>query len=575
MTATSNSNTAINPLELPLASANLENPLYYLQNMETVVAWVANHHFDLLLEQERACLQGFFELPRPARALLTRMVMRSGDVFRADKLKYPELGGPETEALDDLVAGDWLDADPLLSLDDLFRLFTLAELRPVFVPVLVAEGFAKNLPKAGMREVLQEVFIDARTTNDWLGNHAKPVVRVNQMALFDRIRLMFFGNLRQSWSDFVLVELGHHRYETVEFTPEARAFFRRSEVDLYLAMHHCRESLDARVSAKEVWSQVPDASGNPWLSSRRDRLLLELGRQAERQGERELALDALAASGHRGAKLKRLRLLERMKRFEEAWVLATRWQSIELSDAEAQGLARILTRLAVKVGEPVPPKPQNPEIREFTLTLPQTGGFVERVVETHLSTPEAPVFYVENTLINGLFGLLCWHTIFKAIPGAFFHPFHTGPADLVREDFVSRRQADFDRCFAALKEGDYRQKILDTYAAKQNITNPFVTWPALSEKLLTRALDCIPSSDLQILFERLLTNIREHRSGFPDLIRFYPDNPNSKPRYEMIEVKGPGDRLQDHQIRWLHFFARRGIAASVCYVRWQDSGITL
>ncbi len=575
MTATSNSNTAINPLELPLASANLENPLYYLQNMETVVAWVANHHFDLLLEQERACLQGFFELPRPARALLTRMVMRNGDVFRADKLKYPELGGPETEALDDLVAGDWLDADPRLSLDELFRLFTLAELRPVFVPVVVEAGFAKNLPKAGLRLVLQDIFMDARTPDNWLSNHAKPVVRVNQMALFDRIRLMFFGNLRQSWSDFVLVELGHHRYETVEFSPEARAFSRRSEVDLYLAMHHCRESLDARVSAKEVWSQVPDASGNPWLSSRRDRLLLELGRQAERQGERELALDALAASGHREAKLKRLRLLERMKRFEEAWVLATRWQSIELSDAEAQGLARILTRLAVKVGEPVPPKPQNPEIREFTLTLPQTGGFVERVVETHLSTPEAPVFYVENTLINGLFGLLCWHTIFKAIPGAFFHPFHTGPADLVREDFVSRRQADFDRCFAALKEGDYRQKILDTYAAKQNITNPFVTWPALSEKLLTRALDCIPASDLQILFERLLTNIREHRSGFPDLIRFYPDNPNSKPRYEMIEVKGPGDRLQDHQIRWLHFFARRGIAASVCYVRWQDSGITL
>lgn len=436
VTATSNSNPAINPLELPLASANLENPLYYLQNMETVVAWVANHHSDLLLEQEKICLQCFFELSRPARALLTRMVMRSGDVFRVDKLKYPELGSPEAQALNELIAGDWLDNGPLLSLDDLFRLFTLAELRPVFVPVLVEAGFAKNLPKADMREALQDTFADARTPNGWLGDHAKPVVRVNQMALFDRVRLMFFGNLRQSWSDFVLVELGHHRYETVEFTPEARAFSRRREVDVYLAIHHCRESLDAGVSAKKVWSQVPDASDNPWLSSRRNRLLLELGRQAERQGERELALDALAASGHQEAKLKRLRLLERMKRFEEAWVLATRWQGIELSDAEAQGLARILKRLAAKVGEPVPSTPQTPEVHEFTLTLPQTGDSVERAVETYLSTLEAPVFYVENTLINGLFGLLCWNTIFKAIPGAFFHPFHTGPADLVREDFV-------------------------------------------------------------------------------------------------------------------------------------------
>jgi len=557
------------------SAAPLENPLYYLKNMETVVAWVATHHVDLLLEPERACLRDFFELPRPSRALLTRMVMRSGDLFRADKLNYPELGSPEAEAMDKLVSGGWLDTDPLLTLDELFRLFTLAELRPAFAPVLAQAGHVKNLPKARMREVLQDSCDGALTLTGWFGHGIAPVVRVRHMMLFDRIRLMFFGNLRQSWSDFVLVELGHHRYEPVEFTPEALAFSHRSEVDTYLAMQHCRENLDAGMPATEVWAEVPPASDNPWLASRRDRLLLELGRQAERQGEPELALQTLAASGHREARLKQLRLLERMKRFDEAWAIAAEWQNDELSDAEFQGLARILKRLAVKVGEPAPSAPQVPEIREFTLTLPQTAGSVEAVVRDHLSTPEASVFYVENTLINGLFGLLCWHTIFKAIPGAFFHPFHTGPADLVREDFVSRRQAGFDECFAALENGEYREKILATYAAKQGISNPFVTWQVLNEELLGRALDCIPATDLQVLFERLLLNIREHRSGFPDLVRFYPENPEDKPRYEMIEVKGPGDRLQDHQIRWLHFFARQGIAASVCYLRWQDSGATL
>nr|WP_144777303.1 VRR-NUC domain-containing protein [Marinobacter maritimus] len=561
-------------MHLRPATADLENPLYYLENMETVVAWVADHHADLLLESERACLRGFFELPRPSRALLTRMVMRRGDLFRADKLSYPELESPEADALEELIAHRWLDSDPLLALDELFRLFTLAELRPAFAPVLTQAGFAKNLPKARIHEALQGTFTDARTLADWFDQAMAPVVRVNQMALFDRVRLMFFGNLRQSWSDFVLVELGHHCYEQVEFTPEARAFSQRSEVDTYLAMHHCRENLDAGVPAAEVWADIPAATDNPWLTSRRDRLLLELGRQAERQGERELALQALDASGHREARLKQLRLLERMKRFEAAWDIAAQWGDAELSNAEAQGLARIVKRLAKKVGQSVPTTPENPEIREFTLILPQTGGSVEMVVRDHLSTPEAPVLYVENTLINGLFGLLCWHTIFKAIPGAFFHPFHTGPADLVRESFVSRRQAQFDQCFAALNDGSYRQKILATYAAKQGITNPFVTWPVLNEELLILALDCIPAADLGVLFERLLLNIREHRSGFPDLIRFYPEVEENKPRYEMIEVKGPGDRLQDHQIRWLHFFAHQGIAASVCYLRWQDSGVT-
>jgi hypothetical protein len=110
--------------------------------------------------------------------------------------------------------------------------------------------------------------------------------------------------------------------------------------------------------------------------------------------------------------------------------------------------------------------------------------------------------------------------------------------------------------------------MLETYSTKQGITNPFVTWPALNEELLTLALDCIPAQDLHIIFERLLLNIREHRSGFPDLVRFYPEKLPPEQRYEMIEVKGPGDRLQDHQVRWLHFFASKGIAASVCYLRW-------
>ncbi|MBK1851534.1 VRR-NUC domain-containing protein [Marinobacter sp. 1-4A] len=553
------------------ATANLENPLYYLQNMETVVAWVASHYSDLLMRPEQEFLDEFFELSRPARALLTRMVMRAGDSFRADKLNYPELGSPEADALEELITRRWLDADPLLTLDDIFRLFTLAELRTAFSPMLKQAGLAKSLPKARMKEALQETFTDTRRLADWFDDVFSPVVRVSHMALFDRIRLMFFGNLRQTWSDFVLVELGHHRYEQVEFTPESRAFSQRSEVDSYLAMHQCRESLDAGVPAAEVWADIPAATDNAWLTSRRDRLLLELGRQAERQGDRELALQALAASGHREARLKQLRLLERLKRFEEAWAIAARWGNGELSDAEAQGLARIVKRLAKKVGEPGPPAPVPPAIREFTLTLPHTGDSVEMVVRDHLSTPEASVHYVENTLINGLFGLLFWPAIFKAIPGAFFHPFHTGPADLVREDFASRRQASFDECFVALKNGSYRQKILDTYAAKQGINNPFVAWPALDEELLDLALDRIPAVDLQVMFERILLNIREHRSGFPDLIRFSGQIEEDQPGYEMIEVKGPGDRLQDHQVRWLHFFARKGIAASVCYLRWQDS----
>jgi VRR-NUC domain len=66
----------------------------------------------------------------------------------------------------------------------------------------------------------------------------------------------------------------------------------------------------------------------------------------------------------------------------------------------------------------------------------------------------------------------------------------------------------------------------------------------------------------------LLFDIHSNRSGFPDLIQFFPNSPNGK-NYRLIEVKGPGDRLQDNQQRWLEYFSAHDIPAEVWYVRWQ------
>ncbi|MNJ61125.1 VRR-NUC domain protein [compost metagenome] len=50
----------------------------------------------------------------------------------------------------------------------------------------------------------------------------------------------------------------------------------------------------------------------------------------------------------------------------------------------------------------------------------------------------------------------------------------------------------------------------------------------------------------------------------PDLIQFWPE----QQRYRMIEVKGPGDRLQDNQLRWIDFCTEHGLPIEVCHVRW-------
>lgn len=177
------------------------------------------------------------------------------------------------------------------------------------------------------------------------------------------------------------------------------------------------------------------------------------------------------------------------------------------------------------------------------------------------------MFYVENALINSLFGLLCWPAVFMALPGAFFHPFQSGPADLGAPDFTLRRAAAFDACLARLDDGSYRALILERFASKQGVQSPFVFWGALSEPLLRLALDCIPAAHLKLFFRRLLCDVRANRTGFPDLVRFWP----AERRYELVEVKGPGDKLQDNQIRWLQYCTEQGIPVRVCHVRWREA----
>lgn len=550
-------------------AAPLSDPLYYLVNFDTVVAWVGGHHGDLLEPRERARLAAYQALPQASRALLVRLVMRSGQLFRVAKLSYPELGEPVQQALVPLLAGAWLDSQPLIVLEDLFRLYTRGECLEGFAGEVAWAGLGRSVSKKDLLAHLAAGAPEPRPLQQWWPDSTGQVVALRDEALFQRLRLMFFGNLRQGWSEFVMAELGHQVFEPVPFTPRSRAFDARHQVDSYLAMQACRDDLEAGVPAAQVWSRLPPAPDNPWLESRRARLLFELGRLAERQDEPGLALEAYAASGHREARLRQLRLLERRGDLARAHALASEALDDPRNESERRGLERLLKRLARKLGAGAPRSGRPVVIPSQTLTLPRpAAGSVEGAVLAALDRPEAPVAYVENTLLNGLFGLLCWPALYAPLPGAFFHPFHSAPADLYREDFVARRQDLFRDCLAALRDGSYRDHILATAAAKRGVTSPFLHWPVLQPSLLELALDCVPAAHLKLCFERMLDDLRHHRSGLPDLVQFLPQEAS----YRMIEVKGPGDRLQDHQRQWLEFGLGHGMPMAVCYVRWQEEG---
>ncbi|MTV36924.1 VRR-NUC domain-containing protein [Duganella radicis] len=540
----------------------LENPFYYLENFHQVLAWISERYDDLLNADERHFLSVFPSLPQPSRALFVRMVMRKGTVFRASKLVYAEIGSTH-EAARPLAEQGLIEEDPCLCLDQLFELLQ----KPEIVKVFQLAPHVRHLRKAEQLEALREEYDAEHPFSGWYANSGDHVYRNLTQELCDRLRLIFFGNYHQDWTDFVLSDLGIYQYEKVEFSPAARGFRSRRDIDDFLAIHRCHERFADGEDVAAVMADLPPcAADNEWLRSRRNKLVFTIAQHVEKQADWAMAYALYADCDYPGARARAIRVLEKNDLPREAFeLLQTAMQAPE-SEAERQQLLRMAPRLARKLGHAKPPPVALAQAERIDLNLPppEQATYVEFVVRDHLHSDEAPVYYVENSLINSLFGLLCWDVVFAPIPGAFFHPYHRGPADLHSADFQRRRAQQFADVLAQLNSEQYRATIRANYAAKHGIQSPFMYWEAIDKELLDLALDCIPPLHLRRAFERILLDIKANRSGFPDLIQFWP----AERRYNMIEVKGPGDRLQDNQLRWIEYCAQHQMPISVCYLQW-------
>ncbi|TFW33383.1 VRR-NUC domain-containing protein [Massilia horti] len=541
----------------------LENEFYYLDNFQRVLDWIGQRYDDLLNDEERAFVAAFPSLPRPSRALFVRMVMRKGDLFRASKLNYAEIGCPAAAA-HHLLATGWIVADPVISLDELFELLSKPEIALVF---RLAQ---KSARKADQLQALRAQFADSRAFSSWYRDCPDSALRILVKPLCDRLRLIFFGNLRQDWTEFVLSDLGVYRYEQVEFSTASRGFRTRRDIDHYLQLHACRERFATDGSPEDVLRDLPPpARENEWLDSRRERLLFQIGQHYEKRRDWPNAHSVYTRCRYPGARARAIRVLEKNEQYAAAYELLELAQRAPESDAERQHLLRIGPRLARKLGHAKTPARRIPAMQRIDLRLPmpREEWWVEGVVRDHLAREDAPVFYVENALANAMFGLLCWRAIFCAIPGAFFHPFHRSPADLHSGDFHQRREREFAACLAELDDGRYRDTIRRNFLEKSGIQSPFLHWDYLDAGLIDLALDCIPAAHLKKWCERILQDVKANRSGFPDLIQFWP----MERRYNMIEVKGPGDRLQDSQLRWIEYCTEHQMPVAVCYLQWEGS----
>ncbi|WP_346350897.1 VRR-NUC domain-containing protein [Oceanimonas sp. AH20CE76] len=547
----------------PITPTPLDDPFYYLRNMQQIIRFCLTRYGDLWLASERDQLAGMLALSEPAQGLLVRLIMRKGHLFRLNKLVYAEIPNV-TSALHELAGACLVTLEPALALSEVCALARREECVQLARHRHPEQTFAASARKQDLEEVLLTgPAQNPQPLASWWPHAPFAVVALSCTALFTRLRLMFFGNLHQDWSEFVLTELGLQCFEPVALSEHSRPFQHRDEVNAMLALFELQERMQD-TCAQHVPLPAPVAC--EWIEYRRHKLLFQLGRQAEREGNTALALAHYEQSRHREARIRALRLRE--KQDDPAKVAALAQQALnEITQPEARiSLGRILQRSAKKAGMVVP-APVSPAVPVSHLSLPKPdSGGVEAAVAAHLANEQVCVFHVENRLFNGLFALLFWPALFAPVRGAFFHPFQAGPADLYRPGFADARRELIDEGFTQLAKGEYRALIMARHQQKQGISCSFIYWPALPARLVEQALNIIPAAHLEAVFRHLLLDLRHHRKGMPDLLELN----TATGQYRLIEVKGPGDRLQDHQRLWLGAMLEQGLPVSVCNVSWLE-----
>ncbi len=546
-------------------------PHYYRDNFARLLDTVESQYGDLLSADELHFLGAWRELDRPAQCLYVRLVSRVGPWFREARLDYAEIG-PCAPALDQLLAAGLLIEASELDSQALGQLCTRQELMRAFA---LAPGRKDDLLR--QIEARGDSELALCTTLAALdGARIVAPAGLEVVALFE---LLFFGNRRQGLTDFVLSDLGVARYYPYRLDRSQRLFSCREAVEEYLLF----------AGMADLWWQCVEAGGeavgqeqapalselarllaaapasHPSSARRRDRLCNRLARQLEREGEEDLALQLYQQSATHPARERAARVLERLGREAEALGLVETALAQPLCEEERDAMARIEYRLRRRLDLPRTRR-QRDNFSLLDLQLPTGDERVELAAAARLASQWQSVHYVENALMNTLFGLAFWEEIFAALPGAFANPFQAAPLDMYEKAFCERREAALEARLQALAGGDLPGELLHACRKYRDYQCRWTDWRRVDEALVAAATAVIPPAHLIAIWRRMLFDPGENRRGFPDLLAL-GDGPGD---YCMIEVKSPGDKLQESQKRWLRFFAGQGIPAAVAQVSWRD-----
>jgi len=529
-------------------------PHYYADNLARLLSAVSSQYSDLLLDRERDYLRRVFGLSVDAHRLYARLLTRRGPLVRIDSLGYREVSDLD-RALAELMRSSLVELNPATPADQILDVLTRDELAELF-PHARARGLRK-----GTQVVRISARYPDRRTREIVG--AKfPVCRVCDLDIVAIAQILFFGDSHTDLSTFVLEDLGMLRFETYPLDARHRQFGERSELDDFLEMRALRGTLHALESS---WDRAVALEVLEALWRRRARRLLErvradlvnrLGRSAERARDYEIALSAYGRTSRAPGRERRARLLNKLGDAAATQAVLEQIERAPLSAGERffaqqfrQGRNRRLRCIPEQVLR-LPDAPPNVSVESAALDALTRDGGAGR--------------HLENRLPLGMLGLAFWDVIFSPIEAAFVNPYQNRPADLYWSDFRRARAHLIDARLRTLREPDaVAREVRAAAQTKRGVNSALVDWRAFDSQFVECATTAVPGAIWTAIFDYMLDDIEQTRTGFPDLALFFAPG-----RFQFVEVKGPGDQLRREQRLWFEFFARTGVPAYVLWMEW-------
>ena len=533
---------------------------YYLDNFTFLLDFVSRQYCHLLSEQEKQFYSTFQALTLDSRKLFVRLTNRKGPYFRLDKLNYPEVErlGDEIESL---VAAS-LIVPTVPDLESAIRICSKAELLDL--------DACSEFPQSTKKQDLAEYLLSGQVNP--VQALMIPVVELARTEELTVFKLLFFGNFHQDMTTFVMHELVAP-FEQYEIDGNAALFRCREVIDELIvlrslsdASYKLMETEGSEEDLLKLIEKLPARNIEPVLSRRYDRMVNQIGRHLERAGRIEEAVGVYCRAQATPARERQARILDRLGKPQAAMKLCSSIIEAPQNEEELEFAQTFGQRLSSKHGFASDVSFNLPvtKIKQTTIQVSRSHNSVEMCALAYFEDLGDECYYVENSLIRSLFGLCFWDIIYAPVSGAFFNPFQRGPVDLYTSDFVRSRRVLISDRFNELEKNGPLGLATAIYREKQGVANPFVNWMSVDEQLMETALVKIPSQDLIRMFERLLIDLKNNSSGFPDLIVF---DQNS---YRMIEIKGPGDKLQKNQARWFRYFLEHSIPAALVNVEYLD-----